>query len=132
MTLTPTLQLLNDTSTSVQSQINMLTLDVAVGQLYTVGTATLAGSGTATVANTKIKATDTIIYNRTTLGGTPGHLSYAINAGTSIVFTSSSTTDTSTIAYVIIPLVANLVVPATSGASIATEVSKVQSVPKRF
>jgi hypothetical protein len=76
-------------------------LDAKLGSAYTVYTATLVG-GTVTVANTAIKSTNKILYNRSTLGGTPGHLSYAINAGTNIIFTSSSGTDTSTIVYQIV------------------------------
>jgi len=67
----------------------------------TVDSAVLVG-GTVTVANTDIADTNNIIYNRSVTGGTPGHLSYVINAGTSIVFTSSSAADTSTIVYQIL------------------------------
>ena len=73
-------------------------LDTKLGTALQMYTATLS-AGTVTVANTAIKSTNKIIFNRSTLGGTPGHLSYAINAGTSIVFTSSSGSDTSTIVY---------------------------------
>lgn len=64
------------------------------------GSATLVG-GTVTVSNTNIATGDLIIYNRSTTGGTAGHLSYTINDGTSFTFNSSSGSDTSTIAYVI-------------------------------
>ena len=73
-------------------------LDTRLGSAVNTYSATLVG-GTVTVANTAIKSTNKIIFNRSTLGGTAGHLSYTINAGTSIVFTSSSGTDTSTIVY---------------------------------
>lgn len=66
-----------------------------------IGTATLVG-GTATVLNTNIDAADRIFLSRSTTGGTEGTLSYVINAGVSFVITSSSGTDTSTIAYFIV------------------------------
>ena len=73
-------------------------LDAKLGTALQTYTATLVG-GTVTVANTAIKSTNRVIFNRSTTGGTPGHLSYVINAGTNIVFTSSSGTDTSSIVY---------------------------------
>lgn len=66
-----------------------------------IGQAVLVG-GTKTVSNTNIAATDRILLSRSTLGGTPGHLSFVINPGADFVITSSSGTDTSTIDYVII------------------------------
>lgn len=62
-------------------------------------------AGSATVSNTTLADTDIVVYERSTLGGTPGHLSYAITAGTSLVFTSSSSSDTSTITYTVLSLV---------------------------
>ncbi len=70
-------------------------------QLMPFTTAVLV-AGTVTVANTAIKSTSVIEYQRSTAGGTLGELSYAITAGTSFTFTSSSATDTSTIQYRII------------------------------
>lgn len=103
-----TLKLQINPSDYLQDQYNNELLDSAIAPLYNFTTATLAGSGTATVSLTSIKATDTVMYWRSTLGGTPGHLSYAITAGTGVVFTSSSSTDTSTIVYTVIHTVANL------------------------
>jgi hypothetical protein len=65
---------------------------------YKVGSAVLVG-GTVTVPMPLAAATDIIVYTRSTTGGTPGHLSYVINAGVSVVFTSSSGTDTSTLVF---------------------------------
>jgi hypothetical protein len=66
-----------------------------------IGQAVLVG-GTKTVSNTNIAAADRILLSRSTLGGTPGHLSFVINAASDFVITSSSALDTSTIDYVII------------------------------
>ena len=65
------------------------------------GSAVLVG-GTVSVANTNIAANDLILLSRSTTGGTEGTLSYVISAGASFTITSSSGTDTSTIAYVIV------------------------------
>lgn len=83
--------------TADESQLLVNQLDTAVG---VPKSAVLVG-GTVTVADTALKATSTILYNRSVLGGTPGHLSYAITAGTNVIFTSSSATDTSTLVYVV-------------------------------
>lgn len=82
--------------TSAATQISM------IGGAVTdfIGSALLSG-GTATVANTNIAANDVILLSRSTTGGTEGTLSYTISAGASFTITSTSGTDTSTIAYVI-------------------------------
>lgn len=65
------------------------------------GTAVLAG-GTATVSNSGITAVSRIFLTVDTVGGTPGWLRVsAKNVGTSFVITSSSGTDTSTVAWFI-------------------------------
>lgn len=65
-----------------------------------IGAVTLV-SGTATVLNTNIAATDRILVVRSTTGGTEGHLSYTISAGVSFTINSSSAGDFSTVVYVI-------------------------------
>ena len=82
-------------SVATQFQMNGGAVTDFIGQAVLVG-------GTKTVANTNIAAADRILLSRSTLGGTPGHLSFVINAGADFVITSSSGTDTSTIDYVII------------------------------
>lgn len=63
------------------------------------GTATLVG-GTATVANTAVTANSRIFLTSQADGGTPGFLRVSARvAGTSFTITSSSGTDTSTVAY---------------------------------
>jgi hypothetical protein len=74
-------------------------VDAQLGQFKTV-TLTTGSSGAILDAN--IKTTSVILYERSTAGGTLGHLSYAIVNGTSYTFTSSSATDTSTIVYKIV------------------------------
>jgi hypothetical protein len=68
----------------------------------TFGTAVLSGSGTATVTTNKITANSLVFLTNNTLGGTAGFLRVsARTAGTSFVITSSSATDTSTVAWII-------------------------------
>jgi hypothetical protein len=63
------------------------------------GEATLV-AGAATVADTRIKATDRIILSRKTVGGTAGNLAVGtVTADTSFAITSSSGTDTSVVTY---------------------------------
>ena len=73
----------------------------AIDTALAPASATLVG-GTVAVANTAITANSVILYNRSLLGGTPGHLSYALSAGVGITFNSSSGTDTSSIAYIVL------------------------------
>lgn len=66
------------------------------------GEATLV-DGTKTVANTSVKAGDTIMLSRKTIGGTAGNLDVGtITAGTSFVINSSSATDTSVVNWMIV------------------------------
>lgn len=65
-----------------------------------MGLATLV-AGSVTVANTSVAANTRIAVFRQTTGGTPGHLSVTRIAGTSFTITSSSNTDTSTVAWVL-------------------------------
>jgi hypothetical protein len=64
------------------------------------GSATLV-AGTVTVSNTSVTASSRIQITRSTAGGTLGHLSYTLSAGTSFTVTSSSASDTSTFVYTI-------------------------------
>lgn len=66
-----------------------------------MGTATLT-AGAATVSNTSVTATSRIFLTSNADGGTPGFLRVsARTAGTSFTITSSSGTDTSTVAWII-------------------------------
>lgn len=65
------------------------------------GTATLA-AGTVTVNNANITANTLVLVARQAPGGALGHLSVARVAGTSFTINSSSATDTSTIAYLLV------------------------------
>jgi hypothetical protein len=77
-------------------------LTVAEGSNAKMGVATLVG-GAATVANTSVTANSRIFLMSQVDGGTPGWLRVsARTAGTSFVITSSSGTDTSTVAYLIL------------------------------
>lgn len=74
------------------------TIKINSGTNEQAGGATLV-AGTATVNNVKINVNNTIVmYNRVTAGGTLGHLSYTLAPG-SVTFTSTSATETSTIAF---------------------------------
>lgn len=77
-------------------------LQVKTGTNGKIGTATLVG-GTATVANTSVTANSRIFLTSNTDGGTPGWLRVsAKSVGTNFVITSSSGTDTSTVAWIIV------------------------------
>lgn len=96
---------LNITSTNPSVLNGNLTLNTAgnkfllkEGSNASMGTATLV-AGTVTVSNTLVTANSRIFYNRSTPGGTLGHLSCTISAGTSITFDSSSLLDTSNITW---------------------------------
>jgi hypothetical protein len=67
-----------------------------------MGLATLV-AGTVTVNNAVITANSRVFTSRQTTGGTVGHLSISNKvAGTSFRINSSSATDTSTVAYLIV------------------------------
>lgn len=78
------------------------TLQVKTGGNSKLGTAVLVG-GTVTVANTSVTTNSRIFLTSQVNGGTPGFLRIgAITAATSFVITSSSVTDTSTVAWFIV------------------------------
>jgi len=77
-------------------------LRVAEGSNAKMGTATLV-AGAATVSNTSVTANSRIQLTSQADGGTPGWLRVSARvAGTSFTITSSSATDTSTVAYFIV------------------------------
>lgn len=77
-------------------------LQVKTGTNAKIGTATLVG-GTVTVANTSVTANSRIFAESNTDGGTPGWLRISAKVvGTSFTITSSSGTDTSTVAWYIV------------------------------
>lgn len=76
-------------------------LRVKEGSSARMGTATLVG-GTVVVNNTSVTANTRIFYSVQAPGGTQGHLSVARTAATSFTFTSTSGTDTSVIAWMLV------------------------------
>lgn len=77
-------------------------LQVKTGTNSKIGTAVLIG-GAATVANTSVTANSRIFLTSQANGGTPGFLRItAKTVATSFVITSSSATDTSTVAWMIV------------------------------
>lgn len=77
-------------------------LSIKEGSNAKMGTATLVG-GAATVATTAVGATSRVFLTSQVDGGTPGWLRVSTRtAATSFVITSSSGTDTSTVAWVIL------------------------------
>lgn len=77
-------------------------LQIKTGVNSKIGTAVLV-AGTVTVANTSVTANSLIFLTSQVNGGTPGFLRItAKTASTSFVITSSSNTDTSTVAWNII------------------------------
>ena len=59
-------------------------------------------AGTATVSDTDITANTVVHSERTTTGGTPGHISFSVSAGSSFTVSSSSGTETSTFPVTVI------------------------------
>ena len=77
-------------------------LTIKEGSNAKSGTAVLA-AGTVVVANTSVTTSSRIHLTSNVPGGTPGFLRVsARTAGTSFTITSSSGTDTSTVAYLIV------------------------------
>lgn len=74
-----------------------------VPSTLTSGTATLA-AGTVTVALPSISASSVVRLVRQAAGGTPGHLSLVLNAGTGFTINSSSGADTSTVFWEIVSI----------------------------
>ncbi|MET9304999.1 glycosyl hydrolase family 28-related protein [Streptomyces cellulosae] len=74
---------------------------IAEGANARMGVATLA-AGTVTVANTSVTADSRVVVVRQEAGGTLGHLSVTKTAGASFTVDSSSATDTSTVAWVLL------------------------------
>jgi hypothetical protein len=76
-------------------------LRVATGTNAKMGTATLV-AGTVTVSNTSVTANSHIVPYHVTAGGTQGWLKASKVAGTSLTITSSSSSDTSVVGYLIL------------------------------
>jgi hypothetical protein len=87
------------TTSGVDVNLSGSGLRVAEGANPKQGTAVLA-AGTVTVANTTVTANSRIFLTSQADGGTPGFLRVSARVvGTSFTITSSSGTDTSTVAY---------------------------------
>jgi hypothetical protein len=76
-------------------------LRIKEGSNARMGTSTLA-AGTIVVANTSVTANTRVLYSRMVTGGTPGHLSIVLNAGVGFTINSSSGTDTSSVAWMLL------------------------------
>lgn len=77
-------------------------IKIAEGSNAKMGTSTLSG-GTVTVSTTAVTANSRIFLTAQTSGAAPGALRVsAITAGTSFVITSTSGTDTSSVAWLIV------------------------------
>ncbi|MFD5663461.1 glycosyl hydrolase family 28-related protein [Streptomyces anthocyanicus] len=74
---------------------------IAEGANARMGVSTLA-AGTVTVANTSVTANTRVMPFRQAAGGAPGHLSVTKNVGVGFTITSSSNTDTSAVAWVLL------------------------------
>lgn len=77
------------------------TIYVRDGSNRTMGIATLVG-GTVTINNNLITANTRIFYSVQTAGGTQGFLRTTRSAGTSFTITSTSATETSTVAWFLV------------------------------
>lgn len=78
------------------------TLKIARGSNAASGVGAVLVGGTVTVATTAIATGDIILLSRTASGGTTGNISYTISNGVSFTLTSTSGSDTSTFAWVLI------------------------------
>lgn len=76
-------------------------LEIKTGSNARAGTATLVG-GTVTVGNTSVTANTLIFYSVQTPGGTQGFLSATSVASTSFTIASTSSLDTSTVAWMLV------------------------------
>lgn len=76
-------------------------LSMKAGSNARIGASVLV-AGTVTNANTSVGANTKIFVSRSTLGGTPGHLSVVANAGSNFIINSSEAGDTSTVNWVLI------------------------------
>lgn len=91
---------LNCNTTTAPTNYPLAVASAAYQQVYfngKSGAVTLSGSGTASIVFPMMRSTTKLNLTRATTGGTPGHLSYVITAGTGAVVTSSSASDTSVI-----------------------------------
>jgi hypothetical protein len=85
-----------DVLTAMQTQLGTLPAS------WSWSTATLV-AGTVTVSSAVVLSSSKILVSRMTPGGTLGHLSVpTITSGTSFVISSSSASDTSVVAYLIL------------------------------
>lgn len=130
--LTPYLQLKVNPSAALETQTNLEAIDAAFGSLLTVYTATLS-AGTVTVLNATVPTTalSRIVFARTTAGGTVGTVSCTLTAGTSIVFSSSSSSDTSVISYQVVNSPASFVL-GEEPAFVADASADTQTVPAQI
>lgn len=75
---------------------------LAAGTNSGAGVAAAMTAGSVTVSNTGVTANSIILLSVLTPGGTQGTLSYSVTAGASFTIHSSSSSDTSTVAWVIV------------------------------
>lgn len=86
-----------------------VTLPIAAGRFirFVAGANQRAGdavlvAGTVTVACTTVSANTRVYLSRKTIGGTPGNMSYTLNAGVGFTINSDNAADTSTISFMLI------------------------------
>lgn len=104
-TLTATLGAITATNGNLNlaSTGNKILMHATTAASDAIGTTAAMTAGSITVSTTAVTANSKIFLQAVTPGGTQGVLSYGtIIAGTSFVITSSSGSDTSTVAYLII------------------------------
>lgn len=68
---------------------------------FTFGTATLV-AGTVTVTDLNLTSASIPLHSRITAAGTTGTITATVTPGASVTFSSTSATETSTIAYLIL------------------------------
>ena len=102
MSSTPNLGLQVFASQDPKHIQNMEMIDACIQALLTPGTATLS-AGTIAVSLSTLAAGSTVLFARKTPGGTTGALSVVLTPGTGFTFNSASSSDTSVIAYTVVP-----------------------------
>ena len=90
------------TDFTISDDLTVSDINIPEGSNKTMGSATLV-TGAATVSTTKVTANSRIFLTSQADGGTPGWLRVsARSAGTSFTVTSSNSSDTSTIAWLLV------------------------------
>lgn len=96
------------------------TMSTAPNLQARTGNITLVG-GTKTVADTSVTNKTNVLYTRRSAGGTIGDLSYSTTPGSGFTITSSSSTETSRLTYLLVEDAVEANAPVISGVNTVTD-----------